>query len=210
MGSVERRTRERETTRERIIDTAREMFAREGYEAVTMRRIAQKIEYTPTAIYHHFVDKDDLIAEICQRDFGALASGFARLATIVDPVERLRRIGKVYIDFALENPNHYRILFMTPLPPTAKAGLDQTRNNPDRNAYAFVLQTVQECIEAGRFRPEFHDPKLVAQLMWASVHGVASLHIAKGEDEWIEWRSPRTSGARMIDAMMAGVLRQPE
>jgi len=206
MGSVDRRTRERETTRERIIDTAREMFARDGYDAVTMRAIAQRIEYTPPAIYHHFRDKDDLIQEICRRDFGALAGGFTRLASVKDPVERLRRIGHTYVDFALDHPNHYRVMFMTPLPKSAKVGIDH--KNPDQDAYAFLLKTVEEALRAGRFRPEHRDAALLAQLLWASVHGVASLHIAKGQDDWIEWRNPRTSGNRMVEAMMHGVLRE--
>ena len=65
MGVRERRDREREEIRTRILDAARELFATEGYEAVTMRRIADRIEYSATAIYFHFRDKEALLQELC-------------------------------------------------------------------------------------------------------------------------------------------------
>jgi AcrR family transcriptional regulator len=113
MGSRERREREREDTRERILDAAREMFAERGIDAVTMRAIADRIEYTPTAIYHHFRDKEALISELCDRDYRALAHHFQTVAQIEDPVERFRRLGQAYVEFALAHPNHYRFMFMT-------------------------------------------------------------------------------------------------
>ena len=72
MGITERREREREEVRRKILDAAHELFRREGYENVTMRRIAEAIEYSPTTIYNHFEDKDDLVKALCQEDFAAL------------------------------------------------------------------------------------------------------------------------------------------
>jgi len=117
MGPKERRAREREETRTTILDAARELFAAEGYEAVTMRRIAERIEYSPTAIYFHFKDKEALMGKLCAVDFHTLAMQFTKIAKVADPVERLRRIGHAYAEFAAEYPNHYRLMFMTPHPP---------------------------------------------------------------------------------------------
>ena len=72
MGSMERRTRDREHTRAKILDAARRMFVRRGYEATTMRGIADEVEYTPTAIYHHFRNKEALLKELCAIDFRAI------------------------------------------------------------------------------------------------------------------------------------------
>ncbi len=72
MGVTERRERERVEIRQKILDAARELFATEGYERVTMRRIAEAIEYSPTTIYHHFEDKDDLVNALCEKAFSAL------------------------------------------------------------------------------------------------------------------------------------------
>src|SRR4051794_31634463 len=99
MGSQERREREREATRAKIMAAARDLFAREGYEAVSMRRIAEVIEYSPTAIYVHFKDKDALFRELCAHDFGRLAEVFAQLSRVADPVERVRQIGLAYVRF---------------------------------------------------------------------------------------------------------------
>lgn len=208
MGPTDRRTRERETTRGRIMDAAREMFAERGYEAVTMRAIAERIEYTPTAIYHHFRDKEELLAEVCAHDFLSLASEFRSLGKIADPIERIFRTGRTYIRFALEHPNHYRTMFMTPLPHDPKASRIE-RRNPDQDAYGFVLKTVEEGIGQGRFRPELKDPEILAQMFWAGVHGIASLHIAKGHDGWVEWRDAEVTSELMCRAIFRGVLRDP-
>src|ERR1700739_3536977 len=101
MGVKERRARERVETRDRILEAARELFIDEGYEGVSMRQIADKIEYSPTAIYVHFKDKDELFLEICHHDFELLAHSMASLAQVTDPVERLRKIGAGCIEFGL-------------------------------------------------------------------------------------------------------------
>jgi len=205
MGTRERRERERQETRERIVDAARELFATRGVEATTMRAIADRIEYTPTAIYHHFRDKDELILEICHRDFGALAQQFVRIGRIDDPVERLLRIGRAYTEFAIEFPNHYRIMFMTALPVHDDHPLE--KGNPEQDAYAFLVQTVTEAMEAGRFRPELTDAHQVAQMVWGAIHGIVSLQLAKCNDPWIEWRDVAQTAEMLNLAMLRGIVR---
>src|SRR3954469_6133372 len=107
MGVKERRERERTQVRERILDAALEVFASEGLEGVTMRALADAIEYTPPVIYAHFRDKDAIIQELCYRQLRSLAASFANFSPF-HPVERLGRIGYVYIDFAVEHPSHFR------------------------------------------------------------------------------------------------------
>ncbi len=117
MGSQERRTRQRAETRELILDAAREMFVQHGYDATTMRAIAEKIEYTPTAIYHHFRGKEALLTELSNTDFRALVTAFRRIGKIEDPIVRLRRIGSAYVEFALDHPMQYQLMFMARRPP---------------------------------------------------------------------------------------------
>lgn len=206
MGITERRVRDPEETRERILEAAREMFAAQGVAAVTMRAIAKRIGYTPTAIYHHFRDKQELITEICHRDFGALAQRFTRIGRIEDPVERVRRLGLAYVDFAVEHPSHYTVMFMMR---THHDHDRDSRGNPEKDAYALLLHTVQEGIERERFRPEFTDAHELSQILWAGIHGVVSLHIAKGDDPWIEWRDARETSRTMVDVLLRGVVRHP-
>jgi AcrR family transcriptional regulator len=206
LGTTERRERERQELKTRILDAARELFAEEGYDAVTMRRIAEKIEYSPTAIYFHFRDKDALMRELCDEDFGALAGQFQKIARIADPIDRLRQIGRAYVAFGISHRNHYRLMFMTPHPAAMKPeGSRWTRGNPEEDAYAFLKATVAEAIEAGRLRPEFRDADLVSQIVWAGTHGVVSLHIAKSEDEWVDWRNATATAHAQIEVMMRGL-----
>lgn len=199
----DRRARERDGTRARIMDAARRMFAAEGFDAVSMRRIAEAIEYSPTAIYVHFKDKDALFRAICDEDFLALASVFGQAAQAADPVDRIRLTGQAYARFALEHPNHYRLMFMTGkrLEPDAAGAARQ--GNVEEDAYAFLRELCVQAIAAGRFRPEFHDPDLSAQTFWSGIHGVVSLQISKAEDPWLDWRPV----ARRVDAMLDVLLR---
>jgi AcrR family transcriptional regulator len=209
MGSRERRTREREETRDRILDAARKMFVRHGYEATTMRAIADKIEYTPTAIYHHFRNKQALLTELATSDLQSLAAAFRQIGRIEDPVERLGRIGQAYVEFALEHPMHYQLIFMTQHPlETVKMRL--ARQDPSEGAYGFLRSACAEAIQSGRLRPVFKDPDELAQMLWSSVHGLMALHIVKGKDQWINWRDPRKTTARMNEAIMRGLLRDSE
>src|SRR3984893_11724751 len=116
MGVKERREREKSETRDKILDAARELFISEGYEGVSMRQVAEKIEYSPTAIYVHFSDKEDLFHELCNEDFGRLAAEFQATPLSQDPVERIKQIGRSYVEFGIRHPNHYKLMFMTPHP----------------------------------------------------------------------------------------------
>ena len=206
MGSAERRTRERVETRQLILDAAREMFVERGYEATTMRAIAEKIEYTPTAIYHHFRNKEALLSELCALDFRALGAAFQKLGRIEDPVERLRRAGQAYVEFGLQHPMQYQLMFMTRKPTEVLTGLRST--DPSENAYAFLQQTCADAIAAGRIRPEYQDPEELALMAWSALHGFLSLRIVKQDDDWIRWGDPNTTSARICEALLEGVLRE--
>jgi AcrR family transcriptional regulator len=205
LGIAERRERERQALRERILDAAREMFVAQGYDAVTMRAIARRIEYSPTAIYFHFADKESLFQELCRVDFLRLGGLFARIARVADPLERLRALGQAYVEFALQHPQHYRLMFMTPGPGGQSDAALAHKGNPEEDAYGLLRQTVAEAVERGLLRPELADVDEVSQLVWAGVHGIVSLHIAKGNDAWVEWRPARDTAARLIDVTIRGM-----
>ncbi|MGH7699153.1 MAG: TetR/AcrR family transcriptional regulator [Gemmatimonadales bacterium] len=207
MGSRERRDRERAETRERILVAAREMFVRKGYEATTMRAIAERVEYTPTAIYHHFRNKEALLTELAATDFRALAQAFNRIGQVADPIERLRKIGEAYVEFAVTHPMQYQLMFMAQRP-RPRNGLPH--DDPSESAYAFLRQTCAEAIKTGRLRPEFGDPDELAQICWSSTHGLVSLHIVKGHDKGIGWRDVGKTARRAVDTLIRGMLGNPE
>jgi AcrR family transcriptional regulator len=211
MGVKERREREKSETRDKILDAARELFVTEGYEGVSMRKVAEKIEYSPTAIYVHFADKNELFRELCHQDYARLAEVFTSSVISTDPLERLRQIGGIYIDFGTRNPNHYKFMFMTPHPAHQLDEVDrEMKGNPEMDAYAFLKWAVQQAIEAGCFREEIQDAELISQTLWASVHGVISLSIAKGDDEWVDWRPMRDRAEMMLDITLRGLRREPK
>lgn len=204
MGVKERRQRERTQVRERILDAALDFFAKEGVEGVTMRALADAIEYSPPVIYAHFHDKEAIIRELCYRQLRDLAKVFAGFAHL-DPVERLRRVGYVYVDFAVEHPSHFRFMFLTehPLPYDDELA----RGDPQQNAYAFLKQTVDDGLAADVFRPEYTDVDEIAQMCWASAHGLVALQNIKGADSWIDWRDARKSARRLIDATLNSLVK---
>jgi len=210
MGVKERREREKSETRDKILDAARELFVTEGYEGVSMRKVAQRIEYSPTAIYVHFVDKEELFRELCHQDYARLAEVFQNSVVTTDPLERLRQIGAIYIDFGVRYPNHYKFMFMTTHPEHELDEEDrEIVGNPEKDAYAFLKSAVQQAIERGCFREEFRDADAVSQTLWAAVHGVISLQIAKGCDEWVEWRPIQERAGMILDVALRGLVREP-
>jgi AcrR family transcriptional regulator len=211
MTATDRRAREQAQTREKILSAARDLFVRHGYEAVSMRKIADAIEYTPPVIYSHFRDKADLMLELCRRDCGTLVEKTGKLRRVEDPVQRLLKMGMAYIRFALEHPNHYRLMFMTPHPEDVEPSPEDLAaiGDPERDSFAIVVEAAALAIERGRFRKEYRDPHLVAQVLWSGVHGVASLQITHKDDPWISWRSVERRSRGLCEALLRGMLSEP-
>jgi AcrR family transcriptional regulator len=205
MGSIERRNRERTVTRQKILDAARDLFVESGYEATTMRAIADRIEFTPTAIYHHFQNKEALLLELCLLDFRSLASAFQKIGLIKDPLERIERIGEAYVKFALRNPMQYRFMFFTKRPPLPEDEVATRRGDPAENAYVFLRAACAEAIQAGRFRAEFKDPDEVAQMLWGAMHGIVSIRMAKESDAWVEFLDTESTAARLRSVLTRGL-----
>jgi AcrR family transcriptional regulator len=178
MGITERREREREEVRKKILDAARDLFTAEGYERVTMRRIAEVIEYSPTTIYLHFEDKDDLVRALCHVDFGRLLEAMQGATPAADPVEEIRELGRAYAAFALRFPNHYRFMFMTPMVKDEPV----EPHSPGEHAFGRLLDAVRRAQAAGRLRPI--EALTAAQILWATIHGAVALLIAVPEEFW--------------------------
>ena len=184
MGPKQRREREKETLRQVILDAARDLFVKEGYENVSMRRIAEKIEYSPTTIYLYFEDKAALLFAICDETFAKLAK---KMETIVkehdDPVEALKRGCRAYVEFGLKNPNHYRVTFINH--PQLHLGPDHYLRDGSMGmkAYGFLRAGVEECIKQKRFRD--CDLDATTQMIWAGGHGLTSLLITKPDFPWV-------------------------
>ena len=119
-------------------------------------------------------------------------------------------LGRSYVDFALDHPHAYRLMFMTPGQESeggAEGEESAAPELPDRDAYLFLVRTVSEAMTARRLRPDLTDPHLVAQLYWAALHGAAALSIAKEGDAWMEWRPVEERTGALVDTLIRGLSR---
>jgi AcrR family transcriptional regulator len=168
--------------REEILAAAERLLVERGdEEAVSIRSVADAVGVTPPSIYLHFADKSELMFAVCERQFERLDRVTEEAAAKSDdPLESLRLRGKAYVRFGLENPEHYRILFMGK-PKATPEGFDEERL---RMAASFdhLVGAVQRCMDAGAIPPS--DPFFVALGMWIAVHGLTSLLIAKPDFPW--------------------------
>lgn len=178
-SSQRRRERERQALTERILDAAREMFVRDGYEAVTLQRIAEAVEYTPGAIYQYFKDKRALVMAIIRADYLAIRDTLIGCRDIPDPIERLTTMAKLYAAWGVAHPNHYRLMTCPP-PAWAERGqeLREDENPPIEEDILFLLGGfVADAMETGRVREEYSSPGLVAATLWAAIHGTVHQEI---------------------------------
>jgi len=188
--------------RSRILAAARELFVRQGYEAITLRKVAECIEYSPANIYKYFRDKDDMVRALCRQDMAALMADLHPAAHQLAPLERLRTLCLRYVDMGLEQPNHYRLMFMTPLLSGANTASGDPPGEPEPDAYGLFASLVGTCLEErpGADRPE--DAHRVAQTLWAGLHGVVALHIALGSEASVAWRPVRERASFMCDLLL--------
>jgi AcrR family transcriptional regulator len=173
MGSAERKEREKLEMREMILSAAKRLFLREGFEHVTIRRIAEEIEYSPATVYLYFTDKDTILCSLQEEGFRELYRRQKVLSAIQHPAERLRACGKIYVDFAMENQEMYDLMFIMRAP--MKAFDSPTDWNLGRETYVVLQDIVNECIEKGFLKSQ--NPQVTCFSVWALLHGVVSLFI---------------------------------
>ena len=183
MGTKERRAREKEQLRHQILSAARELFVNEGYENVSMRKIADKIEYSPTTIYLYFRDKADLLDSVCKETLLDLLNTLALLKKDKsDPVETLRKSGKAYVEFGLKYPQDYKLTFV--LRPQFQKGLGLEEGSVGERVFNYLREMVSECIRRRAFRQV--DVDTAGQALWSAVHGVTLLLIDFSDFPWTE------------------------
>ncbi|MBI2408908.1 MAG: TetR/AcrR family transcriptional regulator [Gemmatimonadetes bacterium] len=204
-----RRDREKADTRRRILEAARELFTKQGYAQSSMRRIADQIGYTATAIYHHFRDKDALLNELCLNDFRALNDALRHMDQIDDPITKLRLMGQNYVKFALAHPQQFRFMFLVERP---MPGPDCITIDPTEDGYGFLLANIREAIDRGLLRPEYTDAEMVAQVVWAGVHGLSAIHLHSPERHhpWLDLRDPDETANVLTEVLLRGLLREQQ
>lgn len=176
MGVKERKERQKENLRQEILDAASEMFATEGYANVSMRKIADKIEYSPTTIYLYFKDKNDLLNQICEETFGSLYQKVSAIQNkSKNPLECLRKGARAYIEFGLEHPNHYELTFITPIMEYLGEDVHPYEGSMGERTFNFLRSQVADCVAGGYLKKG--DVDVMSQTIWAAMHGLTSILI---------------------------------
>jgi AcrR family transcriptional regulator len=163
-------------TRERILASARQIYLDEGLRGLSMRKVAADVGISATAIYRHFEDKEAMlirvVAEGSHQFFQYLSRGLRGKSAL----ERLELSSMAYLDFALDHPSYYRILFMSS---QEDVGLERLCSESSENfapTFQYLVDRVRECISEGVLRAG--DPEATALTIWAGCHGLVALRIA--------------------------------
>jgi AcrR family transcriptional regulator len=197
--SQERRAAEKAALRRQIMDAAAELFGTEGYENVSMRKIARRIGYTPMAIYLYFKDKNDLLDCICEEAFAQLYRSLERLkATASTPLEGLQGAIKGFIDFAVKHPHHYRATFLAP--GRAKGSM------PRRDAIRLRARDLLREIVANFMGDDALDEQvdIAAQIVIVAGNGFCALSVCNPDFPW----SPRSQVIEGLIKTIAQGLKQ--
>lgn len=175
MGIQDRKRKQKENLKQSILDAAKKILVKEGYSSTSIRKIAAEIEFSPTTIYLYYKDKNDIIYALHQEGFELLKEKMKVLQLVSDPLERLKALGRAYIQFSLEQPEFYALMFIM------KEPLEFVRKECATNLWPEGIHlldsleaTIQECQSQGYF------PAIPSQLMaiqaWTTVHGLSALN----------------------------------
>lgn len=196
VAKVDRRERERAEFREEVLAAARKIVLEEGFDALTMRKIADAIEYAPGTIYLYFESRDAIAFELCLAGFATFLTALAPATAFADPLERLTELGRRYVAFGLENPETYRLLFMES-PKYSSAGFQERSEAPDSpgiQALAILVGIFDELRAQKRLNSKT-DSLTLAETTWAAVHGIVGLKIASHD-------FPKSSAEALLQAML--------
>jgi AcrR family transcriptional regulator len=175
MSISERKEREKERMRSLVLKAAMELFLGEGYESVSLRKIADKIEYSPATVYNYFKDKDEILYTLHNIAFEKFYEELSKSNRIKKPLERLKKLGKLYINFALNNPQHYDLMFIMNSP--IRKVFSEEDWTVGLKSFQLLKDCVSDCIKEGNIK--YANANTAAFSVWSFVHGVVSLIIRK-------------------------------
>jgi AcrR family transcriptional regulator len=176
MGTSERKERQRAKLQQQILNAAREITIRDGFAALTMRKIADAIEYAPGTIYLYFENRDEIAIQLCRQGYQELLECLQPTATIADARDRLRAIASAYIDFGLTNTATYRLIFMED-PKFTNAALAEVAidsfDGAGMRSFQLLVTIFDDMKAEGRLSIDADSARL-AEIFWTSLHGICS------------------------------------
>lgn len=177
MGIKERQGRDREAVRRAILDAARDLFVSEGFANVSIRKIAERIEYSPAALYSYFTSKDDIFFSLAEEGFRLLQGEPANDASLdaLPPLDRVRAVFWTLYQFSVEHPQYFALMFLDRSVP--RINREYERFAIAREVKAQIIAQVQSCIDQGGL-PSTIPPMVAFRLLTAGLIGVALLRLS--------------------------------
>lgn len=173
MHELTPRERRHLRTKETILDAARQIINEQGADALSIRAIAERIDYSPAGLYEYFGSKEEIITAVCRQGHERLTQAMTAVDHTLPTAEYLIAIGLAYIQFAMQNPDYYLLMFTNP----AFAGTLEQIQEED-SSFTTLLATIQRGLDEGIFRPRSGYGALeMAYTAWAVVHGIAMLRL---------------------------------
>jgi AcrR family transcriptional regulator len=172
MTIAARKQREKEEMRALILNAARKIFLEKGYQQASMRNIAEEIQYSPGTIYLYFKEKDEIFHALHEEGFRRLLEMMQPLQFISNPMERLKAMGHVYLQFAQDNKDFYDLMFIMSAPIDHKK--DHEEWEMGHNALNFLKQVLKDCQDAGHFKGK--DIEYLSFIVWSAMHGMCALY----------------------------------
>lgn len=171
MGVKERKERDRLEMREMILQSAHSLFLDKSFEDISIRNIADAIEYSPATIYLYFKDKNEIFYALQGEAFKIFNSYVADVVSIDDPFDRLIELAKKYISFTITHPKYYNIMFIMESPMNCDENSENWKEGA--KAHEFLEAIVEACKAKGRFKSQ--ETRVVSFMIWSFMHGMCSL-----------------------------------
>jgi len=171
MTTATRKQKEKEEMRALILDAARKIFLEKGYEQTGIRNIAEEIDYSPGTIYLYFKEKDEIFHALHEEGFRRFLSSMAPLQHVSDPFERLKAMGKVYMQFARENKDFYDLMFIMKAPMNME---EHDKWQMGQQSLNHLKTVIKDCQAAGRFKGR--DVNFLCFTIWSAMHGMCALY----------------------------------
>lgn len=175
MGVKERKERDKAEMRDMILQSAHKLFIDRGFEEVSIRNIAEAIEYSPATIYLYFKDKNEIFFALHTEAFKKFNAYMSDLVNIADPFDRLIGMGEKYIQFTHDHSQYYEIMFIMDNPMDCDENSEKWEEG--NKALANLEGLIMACQQVGRFKDQ--DPRVMAFSIWSYMHGMCSLSLRK-------------------------------
>ena len=201
------RKRRHEKTRQAILDAARKIIASQGTEALSMRAIAQHIDYSPAGLYEYFDSKEEIVGAVCEQGHRRLTEFMLRADPDLPPDELLLQLGLAYIDFAVRNPDFFLLMFTSQSTGVAPGSSQQEMTEgmqKEGSSFPLLLRAIQRGVDERVFKPKpGYGVFEMAFTAWAMVHGIAMLRIGNlrhfpGDFSAMEHEALRRIGAGLM------------